>query len=63
MGAFLEQAVQYPIAEQVRDLVPVPYRVQALQRHVVGVVAGLPGRDGLAERGVAKGDRRVRICS
>ena len=42
-GLLPEQAGQRPVPEQVRDLVEVTHRMQALERQVVGIITGLTG--------------------
>ena len=53
LGSALEQARKRAVAQQVRDLVPVADRVQALDGDVVAVVAGFAGANGPIDQGGA----------
>ena len=52
LRALDHQARQDAVAEQVRDFIPMPNRVQTLKRQVVSVIADLPGIPRPADKGL-----------
>ena len=58
-----QQSGQHAVAQQVGHLEPVPGRVQALQREVVGVIAASAGRLGPGDQRACRLSRTFCACT